>query len=260
MHAVAIIPARFASSRFPGKMLADRTGKPLVQHVWERVRLARRVDRVIVATDDARIADAVRTFGGEATMTRADHPNGTTRIAEVAASLDSELVVNVQGDEPEIDPALIDRVVELLDDRPDCPMATLAAPCMDATDFANPNIVKVVLRRDGTALCFSRAPIPFDRDRAGEVAPLRHIGIYGYRRDFLPRYVAMPETPLERCERLEQLRALEHGVPIAVAIVDATVHGIDTPEQYDRFVDRCAAAAAAAAPGKDLGSGSGQPR
>lgn len=242
MHAVAVIPARLASSRFPGKMLADRTGKPLVQHVWERVRLARRIDRVIVATDDQRIADAVRGFGGDAAMTRADHPNGTTRIAEVAAALDSDLVINVQGDEPEIDPTLIDRLVALLDERPDCPMATLASPCRDAADFANPNVVKVVLRRDGTAMYFSRAAIPFDRDGDSAATPLRHVGIYGYRRAFLPRYISLPETPLERSEKLEQLRALEHTVPIAVAVVDAAVHGIDTPEQYEAFVGRWAAA------------------
>lgn len=260
LRAVAVIPARFASVRFPGKMLADRTGKPLIQHVWERARLATGVERVVVATDDPRIADAVSRFGGESMMTRADHPNGTSRIAEVAARIDAPLLINVQGDEPEIDPVLIDRLVALLNARPECPMATLASPLsrprledLGQTEPAertvrsarseadDPNVVKVVLRCDGTAMYFSRSCIPFDRDGAGAVTPLRHIGLYGYRREFLPRYAALPETPLERCEKLEQLRALEHGVPIAVAVVDATVHGIDTPEQYEAFVERHAA-------------------
>lgn len=244
-RAVAVIPARFASVRFPGKMLADRTGKPLIQHVWERARLAARVQRVVIATDDQRIAEAVKRFGGEALMTRSDHPNGTSRIAEVASCLDAGLLINVQGDEPEIDPALIDRLVELLEEKPECPMATLAAPL--AASPNDPNVVKVVLRRDGTAMYFSRSEIPFDRDKTRDVALLRHIGLYGYRREFLPRYAAMPETPLERCEKLEQLRALEHGVSIAVAVVDAAVHGIDTPEQYEAFVARCVKAAGGAA-------------
>ena len=236
--AVAIIPARLASSRFPGKMLADRTGKPLVQHVWERVRQARRISRILVATDDRRIADEVTRFGGEAVMTRADHPNGTTRIAEVAATLDAALVVNVQGDEPEIDPGLIDRVVTLLEERPDCPMATLATPVQQAADADDPNVVKVVRRFDGTAIYFSRSRIPFDRDGSREVTPLRHVGLYGFRRDFLLRFVEMPESPLEKSERLEQLRAIEHGVAISVAVVEAAGHGIDTPEQYEAFVRR----------------------
>lgn len=219
-------------------MLASATGKPLVQHVWEQVRRARRVDRVIVATDDLRIAEAVAGFGGEAVLTRSDHVSGTTRIAEVAEGLDVPLVINVQGDEPEIDPTIIDRLVELLERRPDCPMATLASPLGGDAEAGDPNVVKVVLATDGRALYFSRSRIPFDRDGDGPAPLLRHLGLYGYRRDFLARYAALPETPLERSERLEQLRALEHGVPIAVAIVEACGEGIDTPEQYERFVRR----------------------
>jgi len=243
MSAIAVIPARYDSQRFPGKPLADRTGRPLIQHVWERVREARSVRRVIVATDDQRIADAVRGFGGEVEITRVDHPNGTSRIAEVAGRIDARIVVNVQGDEPEIEPGHIDRVVELLAARPECPMSTLAAPLTDPADFTDHNVVKVTLRLDGTALYFSRAPIPHDRDRAGLAPPLRHVGLYAYRREFLPSYSSMPETPLERAEKLEQLRALEHGHMIAVAIVDAASHGIDTPEQYEDFVRRFAAGA-----------------
>ncbi len=244
MHAIAVIPARFGSTRFPGKMLAAETGRPLILHVLDQVRRARRVTRVIVATDDQRIAAVVRGAGGEALLTRADHPNGTSRIAEVAATIEDSphdsLIINVQGDEPEIDPALIDRLVELLHARPDCPMATLASPITDEDDAANPHIVKVVCRHDGTALYFSRSRIPFDRDGAGtpDSKALRHIGLYGYRREFLARYVTLSETPLERSEKLEQLRALEHGHAIAVGLVDATVHGIDTPEQYAAFVAR----------------------
>jgi len=236
--ACAVIPARLASTRFPEKMLAAATGKPLVQHVWERARLARRIDRVIVATDDRRIAEAVAAFGGEAVMTRSDHVSGTTRIAEVAAGLDIALVINVQGDEPEVDPALIDRLVELLEERPDCPMATLATELDAPEDFRNPNVVKLVRRLDGTALYFSRSPIPCDRDATGAALPLRHLGLYGYRREFLFKYASLAESPLERTERLEQLRALEHGVPIAVAVVSAQGQGIDTPEQYAAFVER----------------------
>jgi len=241
MSAIAVIPARFASERFPGKPLADRTGRPLIQHVWERVRLASSIASVLVATDDPRIADAVRAFGGAVAMTGAEHPNGTSRIAEVAERSDcaaARIIVNVQGDEPEIDPSQIDRVVALLDERPECPMSTLAAPLMSPSDLDDPNVVKVVLRLDGCALYFSRAAIPHRRAGADAPTPLRHVGLYAYRREFLPAYVAMAPTPLEAAERLEQLRALEHGHSIAVGMVDAAAHGIDTPEQYEEFVRR----------------------
>jgi 3-deoxy-manno-octulosonate cytidylyltransferase (CMP-KDO synthetase) len=235
--ATAIIPARYDSVRFPGKILADRTGKPLIQHVFERAARAKRVDRVIVATDDARIQRAVEAFGGEAIMTRRDHPNGTSRIAEVAQNLDAPIIVNVQGDEPEIEPELIDRTIQSLMDHTDCLMATLASPFIIGEDPANPNIVKVVVDQAGCAMYFSRALIPHARDiQTG--APLKHVGLYVYRRDFLLKYVALPPTPLEQIEKLEQLRVIEHGFKIAVALGEARFHGIDTPEQYDRFVTR----------------------
>ena len=247
--AVAIIPARFDSTRFPGKALADRTGKPLIQHVYERVKQAACVGEVIVATDDSRIMEAVRRFGGEAVMTRADHENGTSRIAEVAADLDDEIIVNIQGDEPEIEPALIDLAVRTLVEHPDCPVSTLASPFAADEDPADPNIVKVVLDQRGRALYFSRALIPCFRgahakpqaaDDADRVigGPLKHLGMYIYRREFLAEYVALEPTPLERIERLEQLRVLEHGYSMAVAVGEAHYHGIDTPEQYEEFVKR----------------------
>ncbi len=237
--ATAIIPARYASARFAGKVLADRTGKPLIQHVHERAARAALVDRVIVATDDERIVAAVEAFGGEAVMTSPDHANGTSRIAEVARSLDDEIIVNVQGDEPEIEPGLIDLTIRALAGRADFPMATLASPFAPGEDPADPNIVKVVADRAGRALYFSRSLIPHDRDGAGARPPLKHVGIYVYRRDFLLTYVTLGPTPLEQAERLEQLRVLEHGYPIAVAVGDVPHHGIDTAQQYEAFVTRC---------------------
>lgn len=238
-----VIPARYASSRFPGKLLADRSGRPLVEHAWRQARQARCVTRILVATDDDRIADAVRAFGGEVRMTRADHPNGTSRIAEVAEALGEEIIVNVQGDEPELDPALIERVAATLATNTDCPMATLACPLSQGEDPANPNIVKVVLDQRGRAMYFSRSRIPFDRDNTGTALPLRHIGLYAYRRDFLATYVNLSPTPLEQTEQLEQLRALEHGYGIAVGLAEAAPAGIDTPEQYEAFLRRLGAAA-----------------
>lgn len=243
---VAVIPARYESTRFPGKALADRTGTPLIVHVLQRVRRASSVQRVIVATDDERIAEAVENAGGEAVMTAADHPNGTCRIAEAAGNIEADLLVNVQGDEPEIDPHLIDLAVRTLQEHADCPMSTVASPFAEDEDPANPNIVKVVVDRRGRALYFSRSLIPFDRGAAEgsakpQAAPLKHVGMYVYRRPFLDEYVRLEPTPLERSERLEQLRVLENGYGIAVAIGQAHHHGIDTPQQYEAFVKRYAA-------------------
>lgn len=246
--ALAVIPARYASTRLPGKPLLARTGKPMIQHVVERVLEARAIGRVVVATDDLRIAEAVGAFGGEAVMTSSEHPNGTSRIAEAVESIaagpswsggeEEAIVVNVQGDEPEIEPALVDRLVEALAADREAPMATLASPFADDENPQDPNIVKVVIDQNRRALYFSRAAIPHDRDGEGTLEPLKHLGIYGYRRWFLPRYVTLAPTPLEQCEKLEQLRALEHGYPIAVVRVEARHHGIDTPEQYEAFVQR----------------------
>jgi len=253
--AVAIIPARLGSTRFPGKVLADGTGKPLIQHVWESTKRAASLSRVVIATDDDRVMSAARAFGAEAVMTSTEHPNGTSRLAEAAAKLGlatDAIVVNVQGDEPELDPSVIDDSVAALMQGEavksggasgGAAIATAATLMGVAERADDPNIVKVVLSRDGFALYFSRSRIPFDRDgNAGEPARcLRHIGLYVYRRATLERYAAMAPTPLEQMEKLEQLRALEHGLRIAVAIVrpEATGGGgIDTPEQYEAFVNR----------------------
>ena len=242
MTVAAIIPARYASTRFPGKPLASDTGKPLIQHVYEAVSGARRVDRVLVATDDARIAEAVRAFGGEVAMTRVDHPSGTDRVAEAAAGLDVELIVNVQGDEPEMDPASIDALVELMESRPEAAMGSLACPFPSEGDLTNPACVKVVLDRDGYALYFSRSLIPYPRDAAGEVDDptrwLLHLGIYAYRPAFLQEFSRTAPSVLERTEQLEQLRALYMGERIAMAVVERHSTGIDTPEQYAKFVER----------------------
>jgi 3-deoxy-manno-octulosonate cytidylyltransferase (CMP-KDO synthetase) len=239
--AIAVIPARYASSRFPGKPLANRTGKYLIQHVVERVKKARSISRCIVATDHSRIFDAVKSFGGQVAMTRFDHPNGTSRIAEVVSNLspdESQIVVNVQGDEPEIEPHVIDLLVQTMHDDAQLPMATVASPILNPLDAENPNIVKVVLGATGRALYFSRSLIPFDRDRTEPISPLKHLGLYAYRRDFLLKYITLPATPLERAEQLEQLRALEHGYAIAVIRAESDHPGIDTPEQYEAFVRR----------------------
>jgi 3-deoxy-manno-octulosonate cytidylyltransferase (CMP-KDO synthetase) len=245
MEIVAIVPARFASTRLPGKPLLSDTGRPLIQHVVEAARKAKRLDRVIVATDDPRIAEAVNRFGGEVAMTRADHPTGTDRVAEVAARLpEVQIVVNLQGDEPEISGAALDLVVSLLEDDPEAPMATLATPIRSEAVYRDPSCVKVVgsRARSGRALYFSRSPIPCYRDgdlpRNGAAIALLHLGLYAYRRDFLLGLAKLPPSPLEVAEKLEQLRVLEAGFPIALGIVEEPSIGIDTPDDYRRFVER----------------------
>ncbi|MBS0191770.1 MAG: 3-deoxy-manno-octulosonate cytidylyltransferase [Phycisphaerales bacterium] len=242
---VAIIPARLGSTRFPEKVLARRTGKPLIQHVHAAASRAKCISRVVIATDHQRVFDAVIAFGGECVMTSPDHPNGTSRLAEAARLLElppNAIVVNVQGDEPEVETIVIESAVEALRANSQAQVATVAVPIGSPDEKANPNIVKVVLRQDGTALYFSRAAIPFVRDpgQAPGIAALRHVGLYVYRRPFLDRYAGLKPTDLERCESLEQLRVLEHGYSIAVAVVSAQTGfaGIDTPEQYEAFVRR----------------------
>lgn len=237
MNAVAIIPARYGSTRLPGKALLDATGRPLVVHAADRAGRAERIREVLIATDDERIAEAATAHGHRAVMTRSDHPNGTSRVAEAAGSLpgDVDIVINVQGDEPWIDPSLIDRLVERMRGGEE-PMGTAASPFAAGEDPADPNIVKVVLDRRGRAMYFSRSLIPYDRDGRGETIPLKHVGLYGYRTAFLPIYAALPPTPAETAEQLEQLRALEHGYAIAAVETVVEHHGIDTPEQYEAFV------------------------
>jgi len=233
--AVIVIPARYGSTRFPGKPLAQLWGKPIIQHVYERARQSRLCRRAIIATDDERIASAARRFGAEVTMTRPDHPSGTDRVAEIAARLDADLIVNLQGDEPLVDPAAIDAAVEPLLADPAIPMGTLAAPCEEVADLMNPNIVKVVMDQAGFALYFSRLPVPFVREGHAEATKYRHIGLYVYRREFLLGLAKLAPTPLEQAEKLEQLRVLEHGHRIKVVIVPSASPGIDTPEDLARL-------------------------
>lgn len=242
-HATAIIPARLASTRFPRKVLAEVAGRPLILHVCERARRASLVSRVVVATDSLEVTDVVQAAGVEAVLTREDHPNGTSRLAEAAALLrlpPDHIIANVQGDEPEIDPDVIDAAIEALV-RSNAQVGTVASPFLEDELPDDPNLVKVVCRPDGTALYFSRSRIPFQRDgAAAAVPPLRHVGLYTYRTSFLARYAAMPSTPLEQTEMLEQLRVLESGYHIAVAVRTVRSTGIDTPAQYDALVRRAA--------------------
>lgn len=246
MKVYGVIPGRLQSTRLPRKLLLAETGKPLIQYVWESARKARSLADVLIATDSTEIADIVRGFGGRAEMT-GDHPSGTDRIAEVArrSLTDAEIIVNIQGDEPELNPAHIDHVVQLLIDNPAAPMATLATPIHHAEQVLATSCVKVVCGANGQALYFSRSPIPHLRDRdiaavlaSGERPWHLHLGIYAYRRDFLLNITRQPPSRLENQEKLEQLRALEAGVRIAVGVVDQPSVGIDTPEDYASFVGR----------------------
>jgi len=236
MKALGLIPARYGSTRFPGKPLSLLAGKPMVQWVYERASQAELLSEIIVATDDQRIFDAVKKFGGRVVMTRPDHPSGSDRIAEVAAESDAGIIVNIQGDEPLIEPAAIDLGVKILLDHPAAQVGTLVRPIRDAADLRNPNIVKVALAQDHTALYFSRSAIPFCRGAQTDVEWLqqhtyfKHIGLYIFRRDMLLQFVQWPLGVLERVESLEQLRLLEHGVKIHVAVTEYEARGVDTAE------------------------------
>ncbi len=233
---VALIPARYESTRLPGKPLAEINGKPMIQHVYERTRAIAAVERVLVATDDARIAAVVRGFGGEVAMTKTSHQSGTDRIAEVAASLDAEIIVNVQGDLPFLQAPVLTVALDLMRADPLLPMATVKTAIHSAAEMANPNVVKVVTDRDDYALYFSRSPLPYWRDGgAADVLGYKHIGLYVYRRDFLLTFARLTPTPLERAEKLEQLRALECGFRIRVAETNASLGvEVDTPEDLHR--------------------------
>ncbi len=242
MKILACIPARYGSTRFAGKVLARDTGKFLIQHTYERACLARLPDKVIIAADDERVIAAANSFGAECILTSVEHKSGTDRIAEAVADIDVEIVVNLQADEPEIDPENIDYLAELLIKNPDYPMATLAADFQNPEQIADPNIVKVITDCSGRAIYFSRTPIPYDREESGVGKMrqyLRHIGIYAFRRQFLLKITALPQTKLEKIEKLEQLRAIENGFDILVGKVAHTCDGIDTPQQYAEFVKRC---------------------
>jgi 3-deoxy-manno-octulosonate cytidylyltransferase (CMP-KDO synthetase) len=229
---LGVIPARLASTRFPAKALAPLQGKPILQHVWERSSQARHLNHLLIATDDETIASTARRFGAGVCMTSPDHPSGTDRVAEAAAAFDHELVVNIQGDEPLIDPSAIDAAILALRDEPDAPMGTLAKRIEERSEIHNPNVVKVVTDRRGRAIYFSRSPIPYDR--GGGAVYFKHIGLYVYRRQFLLDYPALPPGPLEQAEKLEQLRALENGFCIQVAETNYESLGVDTPEDLAR--------------------------
>ncbi len=226
------IPARWGSTRFPGKPLHLIAGKPLVQHVWERCQECKQIDDVIIATDDARIAEAAASFGAKTVLTDPDHPSGTDRIAEAAKSFpDHRVVINVQGDEPLISPALIDELARSLRDDPAVKMITAAAPIQDPAQISDPNIVKVIFDTHGDALYFSRSPLPYQRNPDAWPRSYRHLGIYGFQRSFLFQFVSWPPSRLEQTESLEQLRALENGTRIRVVLTDELSPGVDTPEQ-----------------------------
>jgi 3-deoxy-manno-octulosonate cytidylyltransferase (CMP-KDO synthetase) len=260
---LACIPAHYSSTRFPGKVLAKDTGKFLIQHVYEQACRAKLLDKVIIAADDKRVVDAAKSFGAECVLTSIKHQSGTDRIAEAVANINADIVVNLQADEPEINPANIDYLARLLLETKNSKlktqnygMATLAAPFDNARQIADPNIVKVVAspcgqqtKDDGRwtsdevfrAIYFSRSPIPYNREKTGIgdlKQYLRHIGIYAYRKEFLLKITALPQTPLEKIEKLEQLRAIENGFDILVGRVKHTCDGIDTPQQYAEFVKR----------------------
>lgn len=231
---LGVIPARFASSRFPGKVLAQIASKSMLQRVYERASLARYLTATIIATDDDRVYEAARGFGARVVMTRADHVSGTDRVAEAASAENAELVVNIQGDEPLIDPAAIDAAILPLVHDPEIVMGTLKKAIEDPREITDPNVVKVVTDRHGDAIYFSRCPVPYQRDQARPGTHFKHIGLYVYRRDFLLGYSALPVGPLERAERLEQLRAIENGYRIRVVETECESLGVDTPEDLER--------------------------
>jgi 3-deoxy-manno-octulosonate cytidylyltransferase (CMP-KDO synthetase) len=245
---VAVIPARYGSTRFPGKSLAMIRDKPMIQWVYERTKRSRLVTRVVVATDDDRIVKSVTGFGGEAIMTSDRHPTGTDRIAEVAEKIKCDLVVNVQGDEPLIHPDMIDGAIAPLVDDASIPMGTICRRIEDRGEAFDPNVVKVVFDQNGFALYFSRAPIPWERDewagkRSLDELPLagalyKHIGLYVYRRQFLLSYAGMPQTPLESAEKLEQLRALESGYRIKTVVTEHESFGVDIPGDLGKILQR----------------------
>jgi len=245
---IAVIPARYGSTRFPGKPLAMIKGRPMIQWVYERTKQSKLITRVIVAADDDRIQNAVSSFGGESLMTSPDHATGTDRIAEVVGNITCDIVVNVQGDEPLIHPDMIDQVIKPLIDDPSVPISTVCRKIKNREEAFDPHVVKVVFDKNGFALYFSRAPIPWDRDRwAGKHSwkeltltdhLFKHIGLYAYRRDFLLQYARMPQTTLETLEKLEQLRALENGYRIRTVVTLHDSFGVDIPDDLSKILKR----------------------
>jgi 3-deoxy-manno-octulosonate cytidylyltransferase (CMP-KDO synthetase) len=230
---LGVIPARFASSRFPGKVLVPISSKPMLQHVYERASQARYLTSTIIATDDPRVFEAARNFGAQVRMTRADHVSGTDRVAEVASAEEAEIVVNIQGDEPLIDPDAIDAAILPVEHNSDVVMATLKKGIEEPREVGDPNVVKVVTDSIGDAIYFSRCPIPFGRE-GFQAKHFKHIGLYVYRRRFLLGYSSLPIGPLEEAERLEQLRAIENGYKIRVVETEYESLGVDSPADLDR--------------------------
>ena len=242
MDVLVVIPARYGSSRFEGKVLARETGKYLVEHTYERALCAKTVGKVLIATDSEDVMRACEGFGADCVMTSVDHQSGTDRIAEAVAGVEADVILNLRADEPEIDPGDIDYLAGLLVDNPDADMATLVAEFEDCEQVSDPNIVKAIVDKDGRAIYFSRSIIPYDRDAVGVGAAgqyLRHMGIYAFRQDFLMTFTSLEQGVLERIEKLEQLRAIENGYTIMTGKVGYAWEGIDTREQYDAFVERC---------------------
>ncbi len=233
---VAVIPARYASTRFPAKPLAAICGKPMIQWTYERTAAATLIDDVIVATDDERIQACVQGFNGHVAMTSTDHQTGTDRIAEAVSNEDADLIINVQGDEPMVSPDVLDQLIQAMLDRPETEMGTIAVPIdPESESFQDPNVVKCIAGADGHALYFTRCPAPFARDeRPADAQPLHHWGIYAFRRAFLERFITLPRSPLERCESLEQLRALENGARIFVLRAAEAAIGVDVPEDIEK--------------------------
>lgn len=241
MKAVIVIPARYGSSRLEGKVLAKKTGKYLVQHTYEQALKSRFAQQVLIATDDERVMQACWEFGAPCVMTRSDHPSGTDRIAEAVGGLDCEIVVNLQADEPEINPEYLNRAAELLKEHPEADMATLLAPFETVHEVSDPNIVKCVTDARGRAVYFSRSVIPYDRSHGGVGVVQqykRHLGLYAYRKSFLMEFTKLAPGVLEQIEKLEQLRAIENGYIIWTAMVEKAWDGIDTAAQYEEFVKR----------------------
>ena len=237
MKTVAVIPARWASTRFEGKVLADINGKPMIEHVWRRVKEAQNIDEVLIACDDEKVKNAAENFGASVVMTSPDHPSGSDRIAEAVKDSEAEIILNVQGDEPLIDPKLIDELTLALQGDDSSVMATAIKLIDNDEDLENPNVVKAVVDKHGHALYFSRSTIPYDRD--GErCEAYKHLGIYAYRREFLLEYVKMPQSVLEKTERLEQLRVLENGFKIKTIVTDMETIGVDTPEDLEKVLDK----------------------
>lgn len=234
MKIIGVIPARWASTRFEGKVLALINNKPMIQHVWERSRRSELLNDLIIACDDDRVAAAAGQFGAKAVLTSRNHASGTDRIAEVTGSVDGDIFVNIQGDEPLIDPAVIDALVAALVNDPSCSMGTVIKVLTSEKELKDPNVVKVVVDGAMNALYFSRSVIPYDRDGGDEVIYYKHLGIYAYRRDFLLSYKNLPKSNLEKTEQLEQLRAMEFGYKIKTVVTNIETIGVDTPEDLAR--------------------------